>query len=339
MILLLALLNMNVVLLRSFNNHLKLQENNWIRSFASTLYSASTDDKLSDGKKRGIIRKSTGKEIRQISDPWKALVTKLESSKSSKERFGKLELKSNSSTPNELNCPHFGSCSGCSLNGNFDSAPIIVKAKNYFKSEDIPFRIRQSTSQGWRTHAKLAVQALSRWGGIKIGLYKSGTHEVEPIPDCRVHHPRINEAIDVLKRAALDAGVKGFQKSTNNLPSQGELRYIQLTVERSTNKIQLVLVWNADQYKEAEQSLPRLVKRLRAYPDVWHSIYANFQTSETNAIFNYAPKSWKLLWGPPSTRERIGRATFYYTPQIFRQVSATCVLLPPAVGRIRSPEP
>jgi len=215
---------------------------------------------------------------------------------------------------------HFGVCAGCTQMGKFAEVPIILRAKAFFESEGIKLNVNEGNSTEWRTLAKLAVQPQSRWGGIKIGLYKSSSHEVESIPNCRVHHPIINTATEVLRQAALDVGVKGFQKAMNGLPAEGELRYIQMTVERNTSKVQLVLVWNTEMYKGAEQSLPRLVKRLKSNPNLWHSITVNFQTSESNAIFNYAPKSWKLLWGPPALREKIGRANFFFTPQVFRQV-------------------
>ena len=93
-----------------------------------------------------------------------------------------------------------------------------------------------------------------------------------------------------------------------------------MSVERNTSKIQLVLVWNAIMYKDAEQTLPRLVKRLKSRSDLWHSITVNFQTSSSNAILNYQPKAWKLLWGPPTLKERVGQANFYFRPQVFRQV-------------------
>ena len=73
-------------------------------------------------------------------------------------------------------------------------------------------------------------------------------------------------------------------------PHQGELRYVQMSVERETGKVQIVLVWNAMMFKDAEQTLPRLVKRLKGRPDLWHSVYANFQTSTSNTILNYHPK-------------------------------------------------
>jgi tRNA/tmRNA/rRNA uracil-C5-methylase (TrmA/RlmC/RlmD family) len=89
----------------------------------------------------------------------------------------------------------------------------------------------------WRTQVKLAVQPLSKWGGIKLGLYKAGSHIVEPIPNCAVHHPNINLAIDELKQHALQLNVRGYEEAKNGLPPQGELRYIQMSVERGTGML------------------------------------------------------------------------------------------------------
>ena len=104
-----------------------------------------------------------------------------------------------------------------------------------------------------------------------------------------------------------------------------------MSLERYTGKIQLVLVWNALMYKYATPSLARLVKKLKSTgtstgtgngtkPNIWHSITVNFQTSDSNVIFNYNPKSWKLMYGPAIVKEKIGNVTFYFKPQIFRQV-------------------
>lgn len=163
------------------------------------------------------------------SSPWNTLIRKLDVTKSSKEKFGKIIVeKADASlyTPDLLQCPHFATCAGCSMFGNFSDAPVVRRAMSFFRSENIMLQVHHNTkftsnirnansssstsspsSNGtfvierendwflhWRTHVKLAVQPLSKWGGLKIGLFRSGTHEVEPIPSCQVHHPRINEA-------------------------------------------------------------------------------------------------------------------------------------------------
>ena len=145
------------------------------------------------GGKRRSVRPSNG------NDPWKVLMKKLDTTKSAKDKFGKVEVAPRPGTVvvDELHCPHFSSCGGCSMNGNFSDAPIIKRAKAFFAAENVRFPTHLGNVTQWRTHVKLAVRPLSRWGGLKIGLFKAGSHEVEAIPDCRVHHPRINEAVEV----------------------------------------------------------------------------------------------------------------------------------------------
>ena len=131
-------------------------------------------------------------------DPWKVLIKKLDSTKAPKNIVGKIE---NQEYPivDELKCPHFGECSGCTIKGKFIESPIIRRSKLFFQRENIPVNIHIGNITQWRTNVKLAVQPSSRWGGIKIGLYKVKSHIVEAIPDCRVHHPIINIGVENIK--------------------------------------------------------------------------------------------------------------------------------------------
>ena len=259
-------------------------------------------------------------------DAWDVLVGKLDSTKGRRGTVGKVKRVDEANVRDELQCVHYDLCSGCSRKGDFDNTPMIQRAKRFFASEKVELKLHTGPTHGWRTHVKLAVRPLSRWGGLKLGLYKANSHEVEPIPQCRVHHPRINEAAEILRLAATDAGVIGYEHGVNQrgkrpTRSTGELRYLQFSLERRTNKVQVVLVWNAAEYKDAEQSLPRLIKRLKARPDLFHSITVNFNPTDANNIFNFAPNAWKLLWGPPMLKETIGNATFLFRPQVFRQAN------------------
>ena len=262
------------------------------------------------------------------SDSWKELTNKLKSTRASESQqkaFGKEQkLQQSGDGKDELQCKHFESCSGCVAKSEFDDTHIMKRARYFFLSQDVDMKIHLGKATGWRSHVKLAVQPMSKWGGLNIGLFKAGSHVVEPIPDCRVHHPRINEAVEVLRRSAVEAGVRGYLPAGGRgKEPQGELRYIQLSMDRSSKRIQLVLVWNSLSYKQTSQALPRLIKKLKKRSDLWHSIAINFHSSDSNAIFNFSPKAWQMLWGPPLMREIIGNASFFFQPQIFRQVVHT----------------
>lgn len=58
----------------------------------------------------------------------------------------------------------------------------------------------------WRTVAKLAVKPVSRWGGVELGLYRHGSHDIVGIPDCRVHHPSVNLAVTTIQEAVKKVG-------------------------------------------------------------------------------------------------------------------------------------
>ena len=148
----------------------------------------------------------------------------------------------------ELRCIHFGACSGCSAEAGLAQTPVMQEARRFFEALLPPsqtFSIYKGKSHRWRTLAKLAVQP-SGSGGVAIGLYQAGSHDVLAIPKCRVHHPSINDAVAVLEREMLDLGVSGY----NEALGIGHLRYVQLMVERHTHRVQLTLVWNADSYRQ-----------------------------------------------------------------------------------------
>ena len=99
-----------------------------------------------------------------------------------------------------------------------------------------------------------------------------------------MHHPAINEAVECIKEAAKEVGVRGYQPAQrkekradrrqagpNKMKivgsgtgrAEGDLRYLQLSLEEHSGKVQVTLVWNSVDFKSAGQGLPRLVKRLK----------------------------------------------------------------------------
>ena len=55
-----------------------------------------------------------------------------------------------------------------------------------------------------------------RKNGCSFDLYKRGTYTVFPIPDCSVHHPSINLAVEALTVATTDMQTALYNKYTSN---------------------------------------------------------------------------------------------------------------------------
>jgi 23S rRNA (uracil1939-C5)-methyltransferase len=113
----------------------------------------------------------------------------------------------------------------------------------------------------------------------------------------------------VLKRAIRATGVEPYQ----DRPHRGDLRAVQVVVERASQRAQVVLVGNA----EAPEPLLPLAAALRAeLGDVLHSLWWNGNPERTNVILG---SRWMRLAGEPFVCESIGGARIYFPPGAFGQ--------------------
>lgn len=85
----------------------------------------------------------------------------------------------------DLNCPHFSECSGCVIEKDLTSPPILTDAAEFF-TKDLGLPLLPSTFlsvHGWRLRARLAVRGPPQ--KPIIGLYSAGTHKAIDLTDCR----------------------------------------------------------------------------------------------------------------------------------------------------------
>jgi tRNA/tmRNA/rRNA uracil-C5-methylase (TrmA/RlmC/RlmD family) len=93
-------------------------------------------------------------------------------------------------------------------------------------------------TSGFRLRARLAIRA---GPGTKIGMFELGTHRLVHIPHCIVQHPLINRTAAVVRRALVDADVAPYSDGVH----RGLARYLQVVVERGSQRAQVVLVANS----------------------------------------------------------------------------------------------
>lgn len=210
-----------------------------------------------------------------------------------------------------IHCPHFYICSGCTRNEYVDRLPILEEAHQFFFDLGYrSFKLQSGSPIGWRCRAKLAVRGTAETP--LVGLFKKGSHETINIPHCRVHHPNINHAIEILKDWIVQHEIQPY----NEAAGTGLLRYVQTTVELSTQRIQLVLVVNT---KEETNKLQEAIEVLwQAQPDLWHSIWLNLNTRRDNIIFG---DEWNLIKGDFWLIEDLNKQRIYFHPGSFMQAN------------------
>jgi 23S rRNA (uracil1939-C5)-methyltransferase len=214
--------------------------------------------------------------------------------------------------PFDISCTHFGACSGCVYPDANEPPKVYQDAKEYFAENGVALEFIQGKACGFRSRAKLAVRL--EMGALRVGLFKEGTHEVLDIPRCKVHHPRINEAVALLKACFFESGLSVYDEKIK----KGDLRYIQCIVETATQKVSLSVVVNGEEknsglYEKCKKLFDNLSEK---HSLLWHSFWINFNNENTNTIFS---SSWKLVNGADSLWEKVLDVDVPYGPSHFGQ--------------------
>lgn len=206
-------------------------------------------------------------------------------------------------------CPHRPPCPGCPRFGEPGIAPAArVALEALAHQHGLPaVPVITGTTSGFRLRARLAIRG--RRGSPKLGMFQLGTHRIVHIPDCSVHHPLVNRVAGVVRRALVDADVSIYAEGAH----LGLARYLQVVVERDSQKAQVVLVANSP---TAEPLVPCLDLIRERLGDDLHSLWFNAQCERTNAILGPEFRKW---CGPDSVIERFGGAAVHYPPGAFGQ--------------------
>jgi 23S rRNA (uracil1939-C5)-methyltransferase len=206
-------------------------------------------------------------------------------------------------------CPHRPPCPGCPRYGESTlPAAALSQLRELATLAGLPEpAIHALPGRGHRHRARLAVRGNAR--NPKIGLFQSGSHRIVHTPNCRVHHPLINEAAREIREAIRETGVSPYA----DRPHRGALRYLQLVVERASERIQVVLV-GCGESPEVLGDLPEAVEKRLG--DRLQGLFFNAQPEQSNAILG--PKMTQLA-GEPTTIESISGVQVYFPPGAFGQ--------------------
>jgi 23S rRNA (uracil1939-C5)-methyltransferase len=206
-------------------------------------------------------------------------------------------------------CPHRPPCEACPRFGASGIArPARAALQELAREQGLP-EVPEQTGElfGFRHRARLAIRG--RLGAPKIGLFEADSHRVVHIPNCRVHHPLINEVAGVVRGALVDAKVTCYSDRAH----LGLARYLQVVIERRSQTAQVVLVANTSSVAPLADCLELI--RTRLGPRL-HSLWLNFNVEPNNVILG---AGFYHHCGPQSVTESFGGASVHYPPGAFGQ--------------------
>jgi tRNA/tmRNA/rRNA uracil-C5-methylase (TrmA/RlmC/RlmD family) len=208
-------------------------------------------------------------------------------------------------------CPHRPPCPGCP---RFGETGISREARAALASlcanAGLPRPdVVEGPAFGYRLRARLAVRG--RAASPKLGVFQEGSHRIVDVPRCLVHHPLVNEVAAAVKQAVRASGVAPYAERAH----RGELRYVQVVVERSSASAQVVLVGNSDDPAALEPVAGVLESTLGRR---LHSLWWNGNPARTNTILG--PR-WHRWCGPVAVCEDLGGARIFFPPGAFGQAN------------------
>ena len=155
-----------------------------------------------------------------------------------------------------LICPHQPSCPGCPRLATPGPPPGPLERLQALaaRAGAPPPRVHEGPPTAFRHRARLAIRG--RADAPKLGIFEAGSHRAVHIPRCLVHHPVINRVAAKVRDTLAQHRVATYSDTAH----AGIARYLQVVVERETERAQVTLVTNG----AAPEGLEAFFSDLRA---------------------------------------------------------------------------
>ncbi|HEX6812487.1 MAG TPA: methyltransferase [Planctomycetota bacterium] len=157
-------------------------------------------------------------------------------------------------TDTPLHCPHFGPCGGCTLLDQPIGTQLLHKQQRarewllpFLGGVEPAISPPPHTPRHDRTSILYPAQLVRR--ELQLGIYRRGTHEIEPIADCRIQHKALTRlgvrAGEVMRELELPV----YNETTH----RGLVRAFRARIMPGTNELLLGVVTTRGGFSEREK--------------------------------------------------------------------------------------
>lgn len=231
--------------------------------------------------------------------------------------FGKLLKVLKPSTERiEPRCPIMKKCGGCQLQHINYEAQLESKTRQVKDAierigglKDIKINDTIGMKEPWRYRNK--AQFPVGWdGGVRIGFYRSGTHDIVDTQECLIQDEISDRASAILREFIKKCDISTYNEETG----KGLIRHIVTRKGFKTGDVMICLVINGDSIPYDKILVDMFIQGI---PNI-KSIVLNINKTKTNVILG---DKNKVLFGEEAIYDYIGEFRFRISPLSFFQVN------------------
>lgn len=217
-------------------------------------------------------------------------------------------------------CSIYKHCGGCKVQHyNYKSQlklkkqRVIDSLKRIGKLDIDKIKIEDTIGMDnpYRYRNKIQMPVRAKNGEIKIGFYKSRTHEVVDVNKCFIQDEQADQIIEIIRNWMKKHNISAYDEESG----KGLIRHIMVRKAFKNKELMLVIVTNKDKnIQYIEELIEELTKKISNIK----SIIQNINCKKTNVILG---EKCITLWGKDTITDYIDKFKFNISPLSFFQVN------------------
>lgn len=233
--------------------------------------------------------------------------------------FGRLieVLEKSSDRIDDVPCPIFKQCGGCQLQHLSYQGQLKQKQKQVSdvlerigKIKNVTVHPTLGMNDPWRYRNKAQVPFADREGGLVVGFYQKGSHDIIEMNQCLIQHEENDQVVKAVKEVASQLGIRAYDEKTH----KGLLRHVVARYGVNTGQLMIVLVTRTQELPHKKEFIEAVKAKI---PHVT-SIVQNINSKKTNVIFG---DKTVVLSGEEYIYDTIGEIKFAISARSFYQVN------------------
>ena len=226
-----------------------------------------------------------------------------------------VELLSPSPARVESDCPHFGPCGGCQFRHMDYEEELSAKrqqvedALRRIGGADITVSTIHGANETCRYRNKVQFPVAGELSDIKLGLFRSRSHQVLDVPDCLLQSEGANRLGRALKAWMEQNSVPPYDESTG----RGLVRHLYVRSNRAGRHLACVVV-NGKKLPNEDS----LVSALREAEPGLVGVVLNVNREDTNVVLG---DRYRTLWGEDRLEQTLCGKKFRLSVPSFFQIN------------------